>query len=239
MHRSHQSRIGLTIDEIHIIAGQLQTSQSRSSDRTSQQLDEHSRLLANILSSQSSLQDLLQLHNSADEQTHSSTSMSLADHPEYPSSSTVRIRAYQYQRSPCTRNCGCACHNVQAFRSPALLHEVVGTLFVGYSGYPIKALQRCTEASCVSRSTFRAYVHYLFPSWFLLKAFTVAVISIFLSEISVSLTVRRIVPAGAEIFRLVRQDDINGIKRLFDMGLASPNDCFNEGQPTIMVRDIS
>ncbi|KAL9116909.1 MAG: hypothetical protein Q9187_006561 [Circinaria calcarea] len=55
---SHQTRIGLTIDEIHVISGQLRSNHHLSSDHTSQQLDQHSRLLASISSSQSTLQAL-------------------------------------------------------------------------------------------------------------------------------------------------------------------------------------
>ena len=63
--------------------------------------------------------------------------------------------------------------------------------------------------------------------------------SVFLDEISVSLIVRRIVPTGAEIFRLARNDDVDGMKRLFSMGLASPNDSFESGQTALTVRVIS
>ena len=91
----------------------------------------------------------------------------------------------------------------------------------------------------MSQSTFRVYVHYLFPSWFLIKALTITLMSVFLNEISVSLAVRRIVPTGAQIFRLVRQNDIDGIKRLFSMGLASPNDSLQNGQTALTVRGIS
>ena len=219
---SHQARIGLTIDEIHIISGQLQANQH--GDRTNQQLDEHSRLLANILNRQSNLQGLLQLQNSP----NNATSATAGDQPSSP---VVRIRAYasQHQRSPCMLNCKCTCHNVWAFQSLTLLHNVIGTLFVGYSGYPVGALQRCTEASCISQSTFRGYVHYIFPSWFLIKALTITLMSIFLDEISVSLVTRRIIPGGAEIFRLISLDDVEGIKNLFAMGSASPNDSYVDG----------
>ena len=91
----------------------------------------------------------------------------------------------------------------------------------------------------MSQSTFRAYVHYLFPSWFLIKALTITLLSVFLDEISVTLTVRRIVPNGAEIFRLVWQDDVDGINRLFSMGLASPNDSLDNGRAPLTVRGIS
>ena len=66
----------------------------------------------------------------------------------------------------------------------------------------------------------------------------ITLMSVFLDEISVSLTVRRIIPAGSEIIRLARLDDVEGIKRLFSMGLASPNDSMESGQSVLFVRRI-
>ena len=139
MCRSHQSRIGLTIDEIHLITGHLQTNQHRSDDLTSQQLDEHSRLLGSVLIGQSNLQGLLQIQKSSDPSIQLPASQLLTDTEKEPSNSVVRIQTYvpQHQQSPCTPCCRCTCHNVWAAQSPALLHEVIGTLFIGYSGYPI------------------------------------------------------------------------------------------------------
>ena len=180
---------------------------------------------------------MLQNRNHSDQPTQQAAGRLLETLGNQSTSSVVRIKAHasQHQRSPCTPYCKCACHNVQTFQSPAMLHEVIGTLFVGYSGYPIKALQECTEASCLSQSTFRAYVHYLFPSWFLFKALTITLMSTFLDEISISLTVRPVVPVGAEIFRLVMADDVEGIKHLFSMGFASPNDSQTTGQTALCV----
>ncbi|KAL9112793.1 MAG: hypothetical protein Q9187_007725, partial [Circinaria calcarea] len=222
---SHQSRIGLTIDEIHVISGQLRSNHHLSSDHTSQQLDEHSRLLASISSSQSSLQGLLQLQPSATTQAHHPTNVG-----DSSPSSIICIRAYSSQRSPCTSYCTCACHKVRTFQSPALLHKAIGTLFLGYCGYPMMGLQNCTNTDCLSQSSFRTYVHYLFPSWILAKILIITLASSSLDKISVSLTVRRIVSPGAEIFRLTQSDDVDGLKRLFSKGLASPNDSLSDGQ---------
>ena len=62
--------------------------------------------------------------------------------------------------------------------------------------------------------------------------------SVFLDEIDVSLIIRRVVPAGAEIFRLARLDDVEGVKRLFSMGLASPNDSVDSGRSALCVSTI-
>ena len=54
-------------------------------------------------------------------------------------------------------------------------------------------------------------------------------------SVSVSLTVRRLVPGGSEIFRLTQLDDVEGIKIPFNRGLASPNDSYPNGTPALVV----
>lgn len=100
-------------------------------------------------------------------------------------------------------------------------------------------LQNCTDIDCLSQSSFRTYVHYLFPYWILAKAFIITLASGSLDKISVSLTVRRIIPPSAEIIRLARTDDVDGLKRLFSKGFASPNDSMNDGGSALLVCSIS
>ena len=64
----------------------------------------------------------------------------------------------------------------------------------------------------------------MFPVWFLYRALTVAFNDLSNGTINAALHVRRIVPTGAEIFRLVCRGDVDGVKELFRSGLASPND---------------
>ena len=218
IYSSDQSRIALTIDEIYIVSGQIRSSQLDANNRAIQQLDEHSRILSSLASGQSKLQDLLQLQTSVYPAVNT-----LGERASMP---IIGVRAFatQHQRSPCSRYCRCKCHDVHSFQSPGAIHALVGTLFFGYSGSPMRSLQRCTEPSCLSQSTFRAYVHYLFPSWFLTKALTAAFLLTFPAEIQVALTIRRVVPNGAEVFRLQRTQNIDGMKKLFSSHLASPND---------------
>ena len=226
---SHQSRIALTIDEIYIVSGQIRSSQIDANHNAMQQLDEHSRILSRLLSGQSKLQDLLQLQTSVYPAVNT-----LGEQASVP---IIGVRAFatQHQRSPCSRYCRCKCHHIHSFQSPGALHELIGTLFIGYSGCPVRSLQRCTEPSCLSQTTFRTYVHYLFPSWFLTKALTAAFLLIFPAEIQVALTIRSIVPNGADIFRLQRTQDVDGMKKLFGSHLASPNDSDVTGMSTLGV----
>ena len=232
--RVHQSRIGLTIDEICVISGQIQVNQHQSRNATNQQLNEHTRLLTDILDKQSRGNDLLQL-----------TSLSPVHEPSIltkegrarSSSSVIRIRAHtpHHQTSHCNPHYKCTYHSTWTFQSPNLLQQIMGRMFIGYSGYPIyTGVRRCTEVDCLAQKRFFTSVYYQFPGWFLEKAVTISVISI-CDTIRASLTIRRILPNNAEIFRLVRLGDITGLKRLFSMGLASPNDSRPDGLTALHV----
>ena len=208
-----------------------------SGERITRQLDEHSRLLTHILTGQSDLQGLPQLRTSSDDQAQISAGGLVAATSYQSSGSIIRIRAHAAQpsRPLCYPHCACACHNIRSFSSPPLLRKTIGTLFIGYSGCPLRSLHKCTDTNCLSQSTFRTCVHYHFPCWFVAKAFTIAVMSVYLDKISVSLTVRNIVRPGAEIFRLAQTDDVDGLRRLFSVGSASPNDSRYDGQTVLSV----
>ena len=145
--------------------------------------------------------------------------------------SFIGVRAYvpRLQQYRCISHCTCVCHKAGYFKSPRVLHMAIGRLFVGYSGYPLNARIRCTEASCKPRSGFWTYVDYVFPSWLLAKSLSITLVTRSYGEINVSLSVRRFVSAGAEIFRLCQLDDVSGLQNLFNRGLASPNDIMFAG----------
>ena len=203
------------------------------------QLDEQTRLLTTILHGQANVQGLLRLQQLSDKPSQSPPVDSGLPTGNEILRPVIYIRAHAYHDSqyPCDSYCKCTCHLKQTFESPAVLHKAIGTLFLGYSGYPLRAFQRCTEASCVSQSTFQAHVQYLFPSWFLVKALTITVMSASIGVIKAALVVRRIVPGGAEIFRLTKLNDVESIKNLLRSGLASPNDSNPNGQTVLAVCD--
>lgn len=56
----------------------------------------------------------------------------VAVHVERPSYTTVRVHKHQIRG--CGFGCGCACHKKHRLQSPEFLSQVVGKLFLGYSG---------------------------------------------------------------------------------------------------------
>ena len=229
--RSYQSRIGLMIQEIHELARDSEATGLRIREkRAVQRLDEQSGLLTNILHNQAKLHGLIQLNPSTGSQDFGS----LTTDPS--STSVISIKAtLNYQRLPCTSSCRCNCHKSHHLKSPMLVRRAIGTLFLGYSGYPITIFRRCTLSHCQGQQAFRILVNYFFPSWSLARALEIAITHSFFSNIHVSLKVLRVIPNGAEVFRLALLDDVTGLQQLFSKGIASPYDVDIRGNGLLFV----
>ena len=205
-------------------------------DTISHQLTEQLKLLTLIQSGQSNSEGLLQ------HQPSSSNSQTLVRNEGNTTkcglSTVLQIRAHTIrQRCWCKPSCTCSCHNIKTMQSPKFFQKVTGVLFVGYSGYPLSARSKCTVANCLT-SISQLSVSYLFPSWLLNAAFSAILSTNLCRTVSASLTIRRIVPPGVEVMRLEQMNDVDGMRRLFDLGLASPNDSLETGQTLLMVSCI-
>ena len=233
---SYQSRIGLIIDKIHTTSSLVQAEQYISHNAIDQQLHEQSRLLAAILSGQSDLQGLIQPQSTLTTcRTPIRDQQTSADR-QIPRT-VIRIRAHTFfQKVSCKPYCTCTCHNTKTLRSPKIFRKITGDLFIGYSGHPLWARSNCTAVDCLASSMSQVSVCYLFPSWLLNTAVSVAVLANSYERLSASLTIRRIIPHSAEVIRLEQVEDINGMRRLFDLGHASPNDSVPLGDSILSVR---
>ena len=70
------------------------------------------------------------------------------------------------ERRNCEPLCACSCHQQRHFRSPSFLDQTLGSLFIGYVGFP-KLFVRCNMSSCYRHSISKGYLSYVFPKWFL------------------------------------------------------------------------
>ena len=186
-----------------------------------QLLGEHSRLLSQILVSQSELRTAI---------TPRAEPSSFKPYSSVSNTSPVLTLRASLPQKQCTPRCKCVCHSVREVQSPKLFRELMGTLFFGYSGLPasIRTSKPCSEVSCFGSSAFRAHFHYVFPLWFVARCLTMIIKMRYPTEISLSLTTRGFISSpGAKIFHLVLVEDIAGLKELFSKGLASPNDSFH------------
>ena len=233
---SYQSRIGLIIDEIHTISSLVQAEQHASRDVISQQLDKQIGLLTDVLQGQQGLQGLLELQSTTPTPETPPYNQETTPHRETPTT-IIRITTHTLStRTWCKPSCACDCHVMRTFQSPKLLRQVTGMLFIGYSGCPLWTKSDCSTADCSASSVSQVSVQYLFPSWLLSAAASAALLMSTYRVINASLIIRRIIPPTAEIWQLEQAKDIDGMRRLFSLGLASPNDSFSDGNSLLHVR---
>ena len=136
----------------------------------------------------------------------------------------VKARVFEHRHSPCIAGCSCNCHTPRHFRSPPLLDAILGPLFAGYSGYPLRNFQRCSVKECLGQTDFKFHIKYYFPSWFLGRMLAMKFNTQLSGEPSIGLTIRRTVASNSDLFRLMSADDADGLRRLFASRSASPND---------------
>ena len=149
--------------------------------------------------------------------------------------SAIGIRTAQFPRTACNRWCSCVCHHKRHIQTPQLLQNLIGSLFIGYSGLPMLT-KPCDQYACHQRAQPTSSVTYYFPSWFLARTLSILFSSTPLAGPVVSLKCQRTVPRDADIFKIARAGNVDKMRDLFEKGLASPHDVnFESGGTALRV----
>jgi hypothetical protein len=135
----------------------------------------------------------------------------------------IGVRMSQDQGLKCDYDCSCACHVYYRLQTPRFMDRLLGSLFVGYSGCPVSKTP-CNEFRCRARGTAKAQFTYYFPPWFLAQRMSLTITTTPLGALGLALTPSRIRSDDADIFRYAIRGNLDGIKTLFQQGLASPHD---------------
>ena len=151
----------------------------------------------------------------------------LFDSAQMTSVAAVGIRTTQFPRTSCTPWCSCVCHRERRLRTPRMLENFIGSLFIGYSGLPVFR-PPCNEKSCHLKAQPLTYVTYFFPRWFVSRMLSFMMTITPLAGPVISLKVQRTVPGNADIFTYAKLGDVDNIRRLLENGLASPHDVHSE-----------
>jgi hypothetical protein len=125
----------------------------------------------------------------------------------------------------CSTWCSCSCHTRRRLKTPSILHDVFGSLFVGYTGFPSQGRQ-CTETTCAAYdggAPFRAEVKYFFPSWLLNKALIASFSNMFLGP-TLSFSIRNVIPLNSPLFIATQRSWVEDLRYMFSHQLARPND---------------
>jgi len=147
--------------------------------------------------------------------------------------SSLRIRASCYRRS-CRPWCSCRCHIRRQVRSPGMAKKFVGSLFVGYSGMPAMT-ESCNEKQCRKRSSSRIIVSYQFPEWFWTRSFLASFMTAGFAGPEMLIRLSNTIPFASETYQHCLGGNILGLKRLFEMGSASPFDLDPDGLSLLRV----
>lgn len=122
----------------------------------------------------------------------------------------------------CKSCCACCCHKRTRIQMSSVVGNLLGSLYLTYSnGYSHLA---CNEKSCQRRLQIMMNLTYHFPRWLLS-----CIINTYWGLDSVgcptlALRMPRIRPDTAPIFHLAAAGDISGMRCMFRLGLASPDD---------------
>lgn len=128
------------------------------------------------------------------------------------------------QRPPyCHPGCRCICHKKHFYISPPILNQLLGSLFIGYSGAPTG--HACDELTCRRREGSWTYVTYHFPMWLI----TSRMLYIMMHDKSFNgpeytLKIPRTVRTDSAVFVDAARGNVDGLKYLFEKGLAFTSD---------------
>ena len=133
----------------------------------------------------------------------------------------MRMRFLRQGR--CTQWCDCACHTYTRTRTPQVVQNVLGALFVGYTGLP-RLTPDCANEKCRRSSEAYLQLNYYFPSWFIARAVSFAM-SIQNSKIpKISMRVLNLRNLYEEIFQSCIVGNADSVRYLLTSGQASVKD---------------
>jgi hypothetical protein len=138
-------------------------------------------------------------------------------------SDTIKMRLRQ-ARTTCQATCRCSCHSVTDKKTPAFMDGLLGQLFVGFSGWPLLS-SKCDSAACTGQRTSLVNLEYWFPlgiCWSQIVRFSLA----YEANVGPSLqlhTLRRVTDSS-QCVSFALEGNVDGLKSLFNRGLASPRD---------------
>lgn len=139
-----------------------------------------------------------------------------------------RVRAVNIQLTStvgqCKSNCLCSCHQTRRVQTASFARNVLGQLFLGYSGLP-GLTAGCDYAACASSQSPQVAAEYWFPIGVLWSKILQIQIS-YQANLGpqLSLQTMRRVPDNALCVNYASSGNIEALVKLFQKGLASPRD---------------
>ena len=137
----------------------------------------------------------------------------------------------------CGPPCPCPCHHQKRVRSPRLLDDILGSLFIGYSGLPCYQ-QTCDRDCKQGSSEVGVGLQYAFPRWMLNRIVCMRVMSSKIKGPELLLRCLRVRPRNAPIFQATLEGNLSGVMDLLTNGQASLLDVSPQGNSLLHVCSI-
>ncbi|KAJ8119957.1 hypothetical protein O1611_g10492 [Lasiodiplodia mahajangana] len=122
----------------------------------------------------------------------------------------------------CIDSCICGCHHALRIRTPEVIRNAVGVLFIELA--LLSVFFSCRQRTCRHRSQRLLRFTYYFPQWLLMRMICVTLYAPDPQAWNVSCKTPRRVSEDAAVFECARSGDIDGVRSLFDRGMASVYD---------------
>ena len=144
---------------------------------------------------------------------------------KFSSDTAILVSASRKRR--CEVSCRCLCHSAQRYRTPPFIQNLFGTLFMGYTGWPVLSA-RCNINTCQNPTQGRSIdVVYCFPMWFWQRAVHISATLQFLSGLIFQVQMKRRIPWGGgqdTLLKFALTGNVDGAKSLMGNGKAWLND---------------
>ena len=140
----------------------------------------------------------------------------------------IPVSWQQGRNIECSSDCKCSCHTQQNLQAYSGLGNILGRLFLAYSGSSILR-KSCNLSTCSQQNAKSIRLTYFFPRWFLNYVVSTSFSTSRLGTPNLNLKVRRIVPETSRIFALCKAEGVDGIQKLFINGEASADDIHHRG----------
>ena len=170
-----------------------------------------------------------------DLQSQDGLSLRQASSPSEEGINTQTVRVVASHRRPCRSWCPCACHTKRKMKltPPKIVENVIGRMFVGYSGLPLLK-EPCDFRGCQDRQHAAATFEYWFPAWFVSMNLKLQLTCLPRMGPELQLSTTRRVADDSQSVAFAMQGNIEGLKHLFTQGLAGPRDVSDSRGYTLM-----
>ena len=127
--------------------------------------------------------------------------------PPLPAGYSATVNLQLARRRRCKFTCICSCHRKSFHKAPYFFRDILGSLFIGYTGVPIFS-EPCNTKKCQAALGTNFQVLYVFPSWLLSWAICTTVAFTETKGPELVLRCLRIRPQGSQIFQSVLQGSL-------------------------------